>query len=186
MENFSTVSKRNAADYVSHNTPVLQQPQLLKLYLVECKQLLSTLEKPKDFEFNLTHIFSNSFSGREKKIALPLMLPFQGNLQIGYNNERSKVKRERRCDVPYLSLRYPFLFYFHSFCSSERQSPEIQCSISMILTKLPCSTGHTVHILPSVLSVHVFQLTALDRWFLYPSLNFCSLQLLSGSLRMLL
>lgn len=37
MENFSTVSKRNAADYVSYNTPVLQQPQLLKLYLVECK-----------------------------------------------------------------------------------------------------------------------------------------------------
>lgn len=84
------------------------------------------------------------------------------------------------------SFRHPFLLYFHSFCSSKRQSPEIQCSIPMILTKLPCNTGHVVHILPSVMSALVFQLTALHRWFLYPSLNCCSLQLLSGSIRMLL
>lgn len=56
----------------------------------------------------------------------------------------------------------------------------------MILTKLPCSTGHTVHILPSVMSALVFQPTALHRWFLHPSLNFCSLPFLSGSIRMLL
>lgn len=30
------------------------------------------------------------------------------------------------------SLMHPFLFKFHSFCSSERQAPEIQCSIPMI------------------------------------------------------
>ena len=35
----------------------------------------------------------------------------------------------------------------------------------MILTKLPCSTGHRVHMLPSVTSALVFRLTALHRWF---------------------
>lgn len=58
---FVIVSKRNVTESRTTVTSVLQQSQLLKLYLVECKYVLCTLEKPKDFEFNLTHIFSNSF-----------------------------------------------------------------------------------------------------------------------------
>lgn len=91
----------------------------------------------------------------------------------------SRSKGRRRVMLYRTSLMHPFLLYFHSFFRSKRKSPEIQCSIPMILTKLPCSTGHIVHILLTVLSALQFQLTALHRWLLNPSLNFCSLQLLS-------